>query len=184
MRAARNAFLGQGLRVLFERYRAVENGRRNRGATWQWYTALLRGSPPEGVSREFWSSTRTARVVLISTVAIIPSGVVAMSIAVLLDTKWTFAIMEDFGFLLSALALLLCVSMVAQIPRLTKNRFQRYVSRHDWRICSSCGYSLNGLPDQHLCPECGSGYDYVELVQYWKCMFDGAEKNSHRKNMC
>ncbi len=32
-------------------------------------------------------------------------------------------------------------------------------SAADLRECLHCGYALNGLPDVHVCPECGKAYD-------------------------
>jgi hypothetical protein len=37
-------------------------------------------------------------------------------------------------------------------------------------ICPVCGYSLNGLPDVGVCPECGEKYDTSEIILYgWPC---------------
>jgi hypothetical protein len=33
-------------------------------------------------------------------------------------------------------------------------------------ICPGCGYVLNGLPDEGLCPECGREYDQRTVVLY------------------
>jgi hypothetical protein len=34
--------------------------------------------------------------------------------------------------------------------------------------CPSCGYALNGLPDEGLCPECGKYYDqYTVVLHGW-----------------
>lgn len=38
----------------------------------------------------------------------------------------------------------------------------------EFRICTECGFDLRTLPDEHLCPECGTAYQYDTLVKHWK----------------
>jgi len=33
-------------------------------------------------------------------------------------------------------------------------------------FCIHCGYTLTGLPDQHICPECGRPYSFDLIRQY------------------
>ncbi|HEV8604368.1 MAG TPA: hypothetical protein VGQ99_03320 [Tepidisphaeraceae bacterium] len=33
-------------------------------------------------------------------------------------------------------------------------------------FCIHCGYTLSGLPDQHICPECGRPYSFQLIKEY------------------
>jgi predicted RNA-binding Zn-ribbon protein involved in translation (DUF1610 family) len=33
-------------------------------------------------------------------------------------------------------------------------------------FCIHCGYDLTGLPDNHVCPECGEGYSFRVIEEY------------------
>src|SRR4051812_18501251 len=40
-------------------------------------------------------------------------------------------------------------------------------------VCPGCGYSLEGLADEGVCPECGRSYDQRTLILY------GAARGAH-----
>jgi rubrerythrin len=48
-----------------------------------------------------------------------------------------------------------------------KVRFARELFEHEGRMCLDCGYPLEGLPDEHNCPECGEAYETAELRALW-----------------
>jgi hypothetical protein len=33
-------------------------------------------------------------------------------------------------------------------------------------FCIHCGYTLQGLPDHHTCPECGEPYNFAQVDEY------------------
>jgi predicted RNA-binding Zn-ribbon protein involved in translation (DUF1610 family) len=42
------------------------------------------------------------------------------------------------------------------------------LAANDYLACLSCGYSLQGLPAKHTCPECGKSYDARDAQQAWR----------------
>ncbi len=54
------------------------------------------------------------------------------------------------------------------VPRMVARGFATMLRAAEYRICMQCGQLLRGLPDRHLCPECGSQYDYDRLAENWK----------------
>ena len=49
-------------------------------------------------------------------------------------------------------------AMVEAMRQATKARAEPF--------CIHCGYTLEGLPDQHICPECGRPYSFELIRQY------------------
>jgi hypothetical protein len=41
----------------------------------------------------------------------------------------------------------------------------------EYRLCTFCGNSLQGLPDEHACPECGRRYVFSEVQSAWEMWF-------------
>lgn len=52
-------------------------------------------------------------------------------------------------------------------PWLVNKRFVRSLEENGLRLCVECGHSLRGLPDQHVCPECGQAYRIIETERVW-----------------
>jgi hypothetical protein len=65
-----------------------------------------------------------------------------------------------------ASALCLCI-----VPRLRERRFKTDVRGRGYEVCLECGYSLQGLPDIHRCPECGVHYAKDSVRAEWKAWF-------------
>ncbi len=68
------------------------------------------------------------------------------------------------GFL--ALAVMLGV-IVNFAPLLVGRRPRREVLAANYRLCFHCGYSLEHLPDEHRCPECGAEYTFAQIREGW-----------------
>jgi len=73
-----------------------------------------------------------------------------------------FVVFIGIGYLVSipwlhflAIPLLLLAWL---LPRGVQLRTKARLARSDWFLCPWCRYSLVGLDDQGVCPECGAGY--------------------------
>lgn len=47
-------------------------------------------------------------------------------------------------------------------------RHDRILRKNSCLMCIECGYLLNGLPDNHACPECGTPYVFEEIRRCWE----------------
>ncbi len=55
-------------------------------------------------------------------------------------------------------------------------RLKRRVLAADYSVCYGCGYDLRGLPEVHLCPECGDDYEMDKLHEAWQKHLRGAAR--------
>jgi len=63
---------------------------------------------------------------------------------------------------IAGLALIYIVSLIHAI------RFRRSLKALDFAVCLDCGYLLRGLPDEHVCPECGRAFRLAEVREAWR----------------
>ena len=45
---------------------------------------------------------------------------------------------------------------------------RRRLRRNGYRLCPRCEYPLTGLPERHVCPECGRQYEKASVERQWK----------------
>lgn len=53
--------------------------------------------------------------------------------------------------------------------------YRRRARRARYELCTNCLYPLDGLPDQHRCPECGVEYDRDACRQLWQAWLKETE---------
>jgi hypothetical protein len=68
------------------------------------------------------------------------------------------------GLFMTGAALSVLASVLA---RQRKRRFELHLCAEDYLLCPCCYYSLRGLPEDGVCPECGSGYSPQSLKDDW-----------------
>jgi predicted RNA-binding Zn-ribbon protein involved in translation (DUF1610 family) len=50
-------------------------------------------------------------------------------------------------------------------------RLRKRLHAADWRLCTQCGQSLEGLAASGTCPECGRAYTVEQLRADWSRLF-------------
>lgn len=127
-------------------------GRRPKNLPGAYWLFLTDSKAPIVILFRWWS---VLLLVLIAT----QLGFMALALAI----GWR-SIMGDIMNLLPVLVL---VGNPYFIGGRVKVRFARELFEHEGRMCLDCGYLLEGLPDEHTCPECGESYEIAELRAAW-----------------
>lgn len=64
------------------------------------------------------------------------------------------------------------------LPRGIQMRTKARLARSEWFLCPWCRYSLAGLGDQGVCPECGAGYRKDVCVQLYQSAYKGYQPDA------
>jgi hypothetical protein len=67
------------------------------------------------------------------------------------------------------------IILVFLLPKGIQKRTRARALKSDWFLCPWCRYSLVGLEDQGVCPECGSGYRKDVCVKLYQYAYKGYE---------
>ena len=85
-------------------------------------------------------------------------GVLALIILMFFDSNW-WLYFWWLGLKAGVLLLTIPFALAAYgVTGATKTRKDVF--------CIHCGYSLEGLPDNHICPECGRRYNFAQSEEY------------------
>jgi len=57
-------------------------------------------------------------------------------------------------------------------------RTKARLARSEWFLCPWCRYSLVGLDEQGVCPECGAGYRKDVCVQLYQSAYKGYQPDA------
>lgn len=132
-------------------------------------TALLFDRCPAREPRGFWAHLGGLRLVLRITGAACLLMSALLLIEVVTEFGWgSLPISRGSIILPFSIAMVVHSLVVAFGFRFARGRFKRRLIGTDWRICIACGYNLQGLPNRHACPECGSEYDVETLAREWQ----------------
>jgi len=68
---------------------------------------------------------------------------------------------------------LITLIIVWLLPRGIRIRTKRKLEPHHWFLCLWCRYPLDGLDDEGVCPECGTGYRKDVCVNLYRSAYRG-----------
>ncbi len=112
---------------------------------------------PPWIPQAYWKKTQRNRVIFSSCYLFIVVSVLYSIV---------YRISPALELLIpSSLVLFLLFWVIA--ARFMKSRFHKRLHKYNNKICMSCGYPLEGLPDEHQCPECGKDYNIEQIVKSW-----------------
>jgi len=69
------------------------------------------------------------------------------------------------------------------LPRGIQARTKARLVRSDWFLCPWCRYSLVGLDDQGVCPECGAGYRKDVCVNLYQSAYQAFKPDAETLRM-
>ena len=96
-------------------------------------------------------------------------GVARMVILVLLIASLaTLVLVRRYGLLPPYALLAVAWFTMAICPRIVFARMRTQLADNDYLMCLSCAYSLKGLPEEHVCPECGTEYTAEQVRNAWQ----------------
>ena len=142
------------------------------------YYDLATGKCPCGVPSAFWGSMWWVRSLLRLTSIIILLGFAASAIALLIDPAAFWDVLDRYGITILAIVVVVHSTTMLVGVRAQYKRFTCLLIQYDWLLCPECGYSLEHLPSNHACPECGTKYLAAAVKAMWKAW---AERNQWLK---
>jgi len=128
---------------------------------------LFVGRRPAGMPPAYWQRLKRIRVLVGLAVAILWSGG-AVGVLLIVDRIVYLPVDVNVSLCGMIAACLLGAGLLETIPWIVKRRFCKWLRKHEYRVCTECGYLLGGLPEEHRCPECGVEYKMEDINQQWQ----------------
>ena len=124
-----------------------------------WFGLVHREKVPNVVWREFGAVRLGAGGLLLVGIA------APVYMLYLGPGSWLRPYSAPLGVLVWQLAF---VVLAVLLPRRISRRWLGAARAVEYRLCPECGGGLRGLPDAHVCPECGREYAIEEVVRVWR----------------
>ena len=74
----------------------------------------------------------------------------------------------DWPILWPTVAVVAATAGSVAVLLMYRRNTRRLLRRISYRMCLNCRQVLQGLPDQGICPECGTAYDLGRLTAVWQ----------------
>ena len=135
-----------------------------------WFV-YLRNEPPTGVPKGFWRATADDRTAIRMGCALLLAYLVFLTVGLLAAAR--LIIHAPLSLIVIANGTAFTVLWWChRVYRSTVRRFENSLAKADYRFCLDCAYDLQGLPQRHVCPECGREYEIEILQADWKRWLD------------
>ncbi len=134
--------------------------------SYSWWR-LLSHRPAPGVPGAYWLVLRRANAIIVPVVMVNLVAIVGPLYIIInsgrISSRVTLTLLVS-----SNVAMCVFAAVMHFFPRIMKRRYVKRLCAADFLICIDCGYSLAGLPDDHICPECGNAYELPRMRQDWE----------------
>lgn len=128
---------------------------------------VMFGGPGHGPQAVVWRLTPW-RYVARARAVVLWAYIVGMGAEICLDLD-TLNWRPFFTRITNVVCLYVVVVFIAHgIYRHYRRKFCKRLTESHFDLCTNCGYSLQGLPDEHICPECSAAYSREEIAAKWK----------------
>lgn len=89
-------------------------------------------------------------------------------LVLVLGSLATLVFSQPYWILLEAALVAVAWFLMAICPRIVFARMKTQLADNDYLMCLNCAYSLKGLPEEHVCPECGTEYTAERVRNAWQ----------------
>lgn len=122
------------------------------------------GMTPRAVARRLSSVIWLVRVSAVFLALLVLVWIISLC----MDWRWLSSVIARYGLLILGSVIVVSSSGMLFGIRIICGKLKCVVEEYNYQVCVECGYPLIGLPDNHLCPECGELYSFTALRHDWK----------------